>query len=137
MNTAVAPVELAGLTVSLDRLVYHRLPPEKGSDRPHAFIYFLSIQNDSEVAVTIRGRKWVVTHDDGTQLVVEGDGVVGRNPVIPPGEKFSYNSFHSIPTRRALAEGSFLGVDEQGRRVLTRIPPFRLEVPEGSVSETA
>jgi len=49
MNAAVSPVELAGLTVSLDRLVYHRLPPEKSSGRPHAFIYFLSIQNDSDV----------------------------------------------------------------------------------------
>ncbi len=129
MNAAVSPVELAGLTVSLDRLVYHRLPPEKSSGRPHAFIYFLSIQNDSDVTVTLRGRKWVVTHDDGTQLVVEGDGVVGQNPVIAPGEKFSYNSFHAIPTRQAQAEGSFIGVDVHGRRVLTRIPAFRLQVP--------
>lgn len=131
MNTAAAPVELTGLSVSLDRLVYHRLPPEKCNGRPHAFIYFLSIQNESEVTVTIRGRKWVVTHEDGTQLVVEGDGVVGQHPVIPPGEKFSYNSFHTIPTGYAHAEGAFLGVDEQGRRVLTRIPPFRLQVPAG------
>lgn len=129
MNAAVVPVELTGLSVSLDRLVYQRLPPGKCGDRPHAFIYFLSIHNDSEVTVTIRGRKWVVTHDDGSQLVVEGDGVVGQNPEIPPGEKFSYNSFHAIPTRQAQAEGAFIGVDDQGRRVLTRIPSFRLQVP--------
>lgn len=132
MNTAVVPVELAGLTVALDRLVYHRLPPEKSNGRPHAFIYFLSIQNDSDVTVTICGRKWVVTHDDGTQLVVEGDGVVGQHPVIPPGEKFSYNSFHAIPTRQAQAEGAFLAVDAHGRRVLTRISPFRLQVPKAA-----
>ena len=130
MNAVVAPVELSGLCVSLDRLVYHRLPPGKCDGRPHAFIYFLSIQNNSDVTVTIRGRKWVVTHDDGTQLVVEGDGVVGQHPVIPPGEKFSYNSFHAIPTRQARAEGAFIGVDEFGRCVRTRIPPFCLQVPE-------
>ena len=71
----------------------------------------------------------MVTQCDGTQLVVEGDGVVGKNPRIPPGGKFSYNSFHAIPTREAVAEGSFLGLDELGRRVLARIPAFRLKVP--------
>ena len=132
MNTLAAPVELAGLRVSLDRLVYHRLAPEKSKGRPHAFIYYLTLINDSDVAVTIRGRKWVVLHGDGTQWVVEGTGVVGQQPVIPAGGSFSYNSFHTIPTRHATAEGSFLGVDALGRAVLMRIDPFRMQVPAGA-----
>jgi len=129
MNVVAAPMELTGLSVSLDRLVYHRLPPEKSNGRPHAFVYFLTIRNDSKVTVTIRGRKWVVTHEDGSQVVVEGDGVVGQHPVIPPGGSFSYNSFHTIPGRGACAEGAFLAVDDSGRAVKTRIRPFRLQVP--------
>ncbi len=130
MNAPVAVVELTGLQVTLDRLLYQHLPPEKCDGRPHAFIYFLSIHNRSSVTVTIRGRKWVVTHDDGSQLVVEGEGLVGKQPVIPPGGQFSYNSFHALPTRGAVAEGAFLGVDSNGHSVLTRIPPFQLQVPE-------
>ena len=130
MSTTVAPVELTGLRVTLDRLLYQQLPPEKCSGRPHAFVYFLSIHNDTDVTVTIRGRKWVVTHTDGTQLVVEGDGVVGEKPTILPGKKFTYNSFHTIPTREAVAEGAFIGLDEHGRRVLVRIMPFKLLVPD-------
>jgi ApaG protein len=121
-------MELPGLKVTVDRLLYQRLKTEQ-SEKPHSFIYFISIHNNSDVAVTIRGRKWVVTHDDGSVLVVEGDGVVGETPTIQPGGKFSYNSRHIIGTDSAMAEGAYLGVDDSGRRVMMRIPRFRMEVP--------
>jgi ApaG protein len=124
-----APIELTGLRVTLDKLVYRHLSPEETEGREHAFIYFLSIHNDADVPVTIKGRKWVVTHDDGTQLVVEGDGVVGETPLILPGDKFSYNSWHALPTRTAVATGAFLGVDADGRRVFVRIPEFHMTTP--------
>ena len=125
-----SPVELPGLRVTLDRLAFHpnaQTPP----DRPHCFIYFITIHNDSEVPVTIRGRKWVVRAEDGEVTVLEGDGVVGQTPLIHPGETFSYNSFHLTRTKSAMAEGAYLGVDGEGRAVLTRIPPFRMVVPGG------
>ena len=125
----IAPVELAGLRVTIDRLRYQRLSPEQSPDRQHSFIYRISIHNDSPVAVIIKGRKWVVTHDDGTQLVVEGDGVVGETPRITPRERFTYESRHIIGTQTATAEGAYLGLDEGGRRVFTRIPSFKLVVP--------
>jgi ApaG protein len=121
-------IELPGLKVTVDRLLYQRLRADQ-SDKPHSFIYFISIHNQSPVPVTIRGRKWVVTHEDETVLVVEGDGVVGETPEIPPGGKFSYNSRHIIGTPSAVAEGSYLGVDDAGRRIVVRIPRFRMEVP--------
>ena len=125
------PIELAGLQVTLDQLDYQRLTPEQSPGKPHSFVYHISIHNDSEVSVTIRGRKWVVSHDDGTQLTLEGDGVVGETPTIAPGEQFRYNSRHVIGTRTAVAAGAYLGVDEHGRRVFVRIPPFELSVPAG------
>ncbi|NDA69213.1 MAG: ApaG domain, partial [Verrucomicrobia bacterium] len=54
----------------------------------------------------------------------------GEFPVLRPGEKFSYNSRHILDTHRAIAEGSYLGVDEQGVRVVVRIPAFEMIVPE-------
>ena len=123
-----APVELPGLRVTIDRVVFHpeaRVP----ADRPHCFAYHVTIHNDSEVSVTIRGRKWVVRGDDGEVTVVEGDGVVGQTPLLNPGETFSYNSFHLLRTRTAVAEGAYIGLAEDGRSVFTRIPPFALRVP--------
>ncbi len=129
MNDPSKPVELPGLTVMLDRLVY-RDAHEVSPDRPHCFVYFLTIQNRSSRTVTIKARKWVVSHDNGSMVVVEGDGVVGQTPVLEPGGDFSYNSQHFIDTRRAFAEGSYLGLDDEGRRVLVRIPRFALVVPD-------
>ena len=84
--------------------------------------------------VTIKGRKWVVTQrGQGNHRGVEGEGVVGQTPTIPPGESFSYNSFHLLNTLQAVAEGSYLGMDTEGRRVLTRIPRFEMKVPPKSV----
>lgn len=125
------PVELEGLQVTLDELDYQRLSPGQSPGKPHSFVYHISIRNDSDETVTIRGRKWVVSHDDGTQLTVEGDGVVGEFPTIAPGEKFSYHSRHVIGTRSAVAEGAYLGADGNGRRVFVRIPKFELLVPAG------
>lgn len=126
MSQGCVLVELDGLRVTVDKLVYRQL---LASDKPHSFVYFITIHNDSDVAVTIRGRKWVVVHDDGTTLVVEGDGVVGQTPTIAPGGRFSYNSQHLIGSSGATAEGAYLGMDENGRRVVTRIPRFRMAVP--------
>jgi ApaG protein len=121
-------LELPGLRVTVDRVAYNpdaQTPP----DRPHCFVYFITIHNDSKLKVTIKGRKWVVTSDRGDVTVVEADGVVGQFPLIEPGEDFSYNSFHLLDTRSAVAEGSYLGLDGTGRKVITRIPKFRMAVP--------
>ena len=120
--------ELQGLHVSIDRVVYmpHLEAPE---DRPHPFAYFITIHNDSAETVTIRGRKWIVVDQEGQQIVVEGDGVVGKTPRLEPGESFSYNSYHVISSE-SVAHGCFFGVTEDGSRVFTRIPPFELRLPE-------
>lgn len=118
-------LELPGLRVTVDRVVYHpeaETPPE----RPHCFVYFITIHNDSEVTVTIKGRKWVVTNERGEVTAVEGDGVVGEFPEIEPGDHFTYNSFHLNDTKTAAAEGSYIGMDSLGRKVLTRIPRFQM-----------
>lgn len=121
------PLELPGLRVELDKLVYRRggeLPP----DRPHAFIYYLTIHNDSSRTLRLLARKWLVENADGTRLVIEGDGIVGETPRLAPGEHFSYNSFH-LTAQDARVEGSFHGIDETGARIVVRIPRFALEIP--------
>jgi ApaG protein len=123
-----ASEELSGLTVKLDRLVYRHGGQELPPDQPHAFIYYLTIENRSDRTVTLLGRKWVVEHADATQLVVEGDKIVGETPRLEPGQAFSYNSYH-VTHCDGRAHGSFHGVDEQGRRIFVRIPVFELRIP--------
>ncbi|MDD3181129.1 MAG: ApaG domain [Opitutaceae bacterium] len=124
-----ASIELPGLHVVLDKLTYHT-GPDLPTEQPHAFVYFLTICNDSDRTVILLGRKWVVQHSDGTQLVIEGDKIVGKTPRLAPGARFSYNSFHVTATN-ARAHGSFHGVDESGQAVHVGIPPFSMNIPRG------
>ena len=121
-------VELKDLKVLVDRVVYQ---PDMATpkDRPHCFAYFITIRNNSESTVTIKGRKWVVLEADGNKTVVEGDGVVGMFPKLSPGEAFDYHSFHLFAGGWAVATGSYIGVDEHCNSVITRIPEFRMDVP--------
>ena len=117
-----------GLRVNLDQLVYQDgvlTPP----DTPHCFAYYITILNEGQEAVTVRGRKWVVTESNGEVIAVEGDGVVGEFPALEPGEHFSYNSYHMIRSSRAIAQGSYLGITANGEPVVVGIPSFELVVP--------
>jgi len=58
---------------------------------------------------------------------------VGQTPRIAPGSEFRYNSFHLLNTQSAVAEGSYIGVDQAGRWVITRIPRFEMIVPPHAV----
>ena len=123
----MTPRELPGLTVTVDQVVHAQEfsgPPSK----PHVFVYFITIANESAETVTIKGRKWVVREASGETLAVEGDGVVGEFPCLEPGQQFRYNSSHAVATD-AVAEGAYLGLTDAGEAVFTRIPPFEIRVP--------
>jgi len=118
--------ELEGLSVHVDDVIY--MPSlDAPAEKPHPFVYFISIKNGSDQRVTIQGRKWVVK--EGSDIVVvEGDGVVGQTPVLEPGEDFSYNSYN-VTKSDAVAEGAFFGRTESGNWVYAKIPSFDLTVP--------
>jgi len=120
--------EFHQLRVKVDDVVY--MPSlDAPPDKPHPFVYFISICNDSAVPITIRARKWVVIEDGGETTVVEGDGVVGQQPLIQPGEHFSYNSYHVIG-KAARVNGAFFAQMADGEWIFSRIPEFRLEPPK-------
>lgn len=119
--------ELKGLKVTVDDVVY--MPSlDAPADKPHPFVYFISITNNSKEVVTILGRKWVVKEGD-EQVVVEGDGVVGQKPELGPGQNFSYNSYH-VTSEDALVDGAFFGQTADGEWVFVRVPQFELCVPD-------
>lgn len=120
--------ELPGLSVQLDQLIYRHDPDQFSGDTPHAFIYFLTIKNETNHTVHLFGRKWILEYSDGSTRVIEGDGIVGKKPTIGPGDHFSYNSFH-LSDQSALAMGSFFGRDENDRPIFTRTPPMDLHLP--------
>jgi ApaG protein len=126
---AQVSVELPGLTAHLDRLVHHHGGQCLPVGTPHAFVYFITIKNQSDRTITLLGRKWMIVQADGEQLVIEGEKIVGDTPRLAPGEHFSYNSYH-VTGCRARAQGIFHGIDEFGSAIHVVLPPFDLVIPE-------
>jgi ApaG protein len=127
----MAPRLLEGFGATVDQVIYSPDLPAS-PDQPHPFVYYITIHNGSDRTLTVKGRKWVVRGEDGHVTAVEGDGVVGCFPRLEPGENFSYNSYHTT-AGRALAEGAYLAVTEEGEAVFAKIPAFELLPPSGSL----
>ena len=120
--------EISGLRVEVEEVIFNP-NLEAPEDRPYPFVYFISIINDSEIALTIWGRKWILKDTGGETVVVEGSGVVGENPFLLPGERFSYNSYHVIG-KDSRVSGAFFGTLANGKKIRVSIPEFNLVVPE-------
>ena len=123
--------EINGLRVILDRLVYFRKFDKLETDIVHVFVYFITVSNFSQAAVTLKGRRWIIKYEDGHQTIIDGQGIVGKEPMIPSGESFSYNSYHT-PYCNCIAHGSFHGTNASGEMIHVRIPEFQMNIPPDS-----
>jgi ApaG protein len=95
----------------------------------YAFSYMITISNDGPVAARLLSRHWIITDADGGVQEVRGDGVVGEQPLIRPGEGFRYSSGAIIPTPVGSMRGAYHMVDEGGRHFDAPIAPFTLARP--------
>ncbi len=96
----------------------------------HAFAYTITITNQMSVPVQLLTRHWVITHGNGFIEEVKGDGVVGQQPRLEPGESFSYTSGALLPTRSGSMAGSYEFTTDEGARFRVAIPEFVLAAPE-------
>ncbi|MEM1043882.1 MAG: Co2+/Mg2+ efflux protein ApaG [Bacteroidota bacterium] len=90
------------------------------------FAYFVRIENHGDAEVQLLRRHWVIRHGDGRSTEVEGEGVVGQQPAIGPGEMHVYNSFCVLETMAGTMEGTYLMQRPNGARFRAQIPLFHL-----------
>ena len=105
---------------------------EQQSDRDNnrfVFAYTITIENISDEPFQLVSRHWVI--QDANQKVEEvyGDGVVGEQPVIKPGEKYSYSSGAVLETEMGTMEGRYFMLSEEQNEFEVSIPKFVLTVP--------
>lgn len=125
--------EIKGLRVALDRLAYFREPGRSKVGAEHTFIYFITISNLSQTTVTLNGRRWVIKYENGHQNIIDGEGIVGKEPTLACGESFSYNSYHGTACN-GTAHGSFHGLAASGAAIHVRIPKFQMIIPPNTTS---
>jgi ApaG protein len=90
------------------------------------FAYFIRIENNSSQTAQLMRRQWFIRHSSGRTEEVEGEGVVGKQPVIRPGEAHEYNSYCILETLEGSMEGTYLMQREHGESFRVTIPKFTL-----------
>lgn len=93
------------------------------------FAYQVRITNVGSEAAQLVGRQWVITDANGEVQKVQGDGVVGEQPVLGPGEFFEYTSFCPLTTPVGAMHGCYRMMSAQGEGFDAVIAPFALAVP--------
>lgn len=94
--------------------------------------YHIRIENHGDGPVQLLNRQWRITDGDGAEHLVEGDGVVGDQPVIQPGGRYDYVSGCPLPTDHGEMQGSYGMIDADGVRFRVAIPRFALEAIEAN-----
>jgi ApaG protein len=99
-------------------------------DRQHfVFAYTIRITNTGTVAAKLLSRHWVITDADSRVQEVNGEGVVGQQPTIRPGETFEYTSGASLATAVGTMRGTYQMVAADGTAFDAEIPSFTLSMP--------
>ena len=95
----------------------------------YVFAYTITISNRGSIPAQLLSRHWVITDANGKIQEVSGDGVVGEQPHLKPGEKFRYSSGTILETPVGSMQGSYRMQTDNGTDFDAPIPPFTLAVP--------
>jgi ApaG protein len=121
------PTTTRGIQVEVrSEFVPARSAPRESS---YFFQYHVRISNVGQETAQLISREWIITNADGEVERVKGPGVVGEQPVLPPGSSFEYTSFCELKTAVGSMHGSYQMVTADGDRFDATIAPFTLAVP--------
>jgi len=95
----------------------------------YAFAYTVTIRNTGDVAAQLVARQWIVTDADNRSEEVRGLAVVGKQPLLKPGEQFEYTSWTRIRTPQGSMRGTYFCMTEDARPFEAPVPEFALVFP--------
>ncbi|TLX21062.1 Co2+/Mg2+ efflux protein ApaG [Thermomonas fusca] len=95
----------------------------------YVFAYTIHIRNQGRVPARLLGRHWLITDGNGKVREVVGEGVVGEQPWLRPGEGFQYTSGAVLETDIGTMRGSYDVLADDGTRFAAPIPAFTLSIP--------
>ena len=94
------------------------------------FAYTVTIRNEGSAPAQLLARHWVITDGTGHREDVIGDGVVGQQPRLEPGESFQYTSYCVLRTTHGSMQGEYRMVRDDGGTFDADIAQFPLVVPQ-------
>jgi len=115
------------------RVTPRLLPDRSSPDNGYYFwAYTVTLTNLGRETVQLKTRHWRITDALGRLQEVRGAGVIGKEPVLRPGEDFEYTSGVPLPTPSGFMNGTYGMVTETGEPFDIDIPAFSLDIPQGS-----
>ncbi|MFT4256398.1 MAG: Co2+/Mg2+ efflux protein ApaG [Pseudoxanthomonas sp.] len=116
---------------AIDVDVAARFLPDRSApdDDRYVFAYTIRIRNSGQVPARLLGRHWIITDANGKVEEVRGEGVVGEQPWLRPGDDYEYTSGAVLETAQGLMRGSYAMLADDGTRFDAPIAPFVLSVP--------
>jgi ApaG protein len=121
----------SALTDGIEVSVHSEFRPDRSAPAQGRFLftYTVDIRNRGPAPARLLSRHWIITDARGEQEEVTGDGVVGQQPNLGPGESFRYTSFCVLRTPLGQMRGTYTMMGDDGRTFQARIAPFALAVP--------
>jgi ApaG protein len=98
-------------------------------DKRYVFSYTITIRNEGSVPARLLTRHWIITDSNGKVQEVRGEGVVGEQPYLKPGQGFRYSSGAVLETPVGAMQGSYQMVSDDGDHFDAPIAAFRLAMP--------
>lgn len=106
------------------------LPEQSMPEKAQWFwAYHVRIENGSDLAVQLMSRRWLIADGRGARNTIEGEGVIGEQPVIAPGESYDYVSGCPLGTPTGSMQGAYVMIAEDGSSFEVAIPRFALTAP--------
>ena len=102
-------------------------------DSQYFWAYRVTIENQGQETVQLQSRHWMITNARGEFTEVKGEGVVGEQPVLKPGESYEYTSGAPLDTSSGMMGGAYQMESEDGERFDIEIPTFSLDIPNQGV----
>jgi len=132
-GTVVAPTSMSSaLTRGILVTVRSEYIPARSSAqaKQYAFAYTVTIANQGRVTAQLKSRHWIISDAFGAVQEVRGEGVIGAQPVLRPGEAFEYTSWCVIATPSGTMRGTYQMVTSDGDRFDAEVAPFALAPPQ-------
>ena len=120
------------VTRQIEVMVEPSFLPERSSieKQQYFWAYTVAIVNKGPETVQLKTRHWIITDGSGRSQEVRGEGVVGEQPILGPGERFEYTSGVPLPTSSGFMTGRYQMVTEDGAAFEIDIPLFSLDSPD-------
>jgi len=95
----------------------------------YVFAYTITITNAGIIPAKLLSRHWLITDSNGKTQEIRGEGVIGEQPYLKPGESFRYSSGAMIETPVGVMQGKYLLISDNGENFKAPIPKFTLSIP--------